>query len=50
MCLFNMKNKIAADRKHKSRLVFAHFFEKQLHYKVNSYPLTQNNRFITLGT
>ena len=31
----NMKNKMGADRKQKSRLVFALFFEKRLHYKVN---------------
>ena len=31
----NMKNKMAADRKHKSRLIFVRFLEKQLHFKVN---------------
>ena len=34
----NMTNKMAADRKQKSRLVFAQSFEKRLHYKVNNYP------------
>ena len=32
------------------RLVFDDLLQQLLHFKVNNYPLTKINRFITLGT
>ena len=37
-----MKNKMAANRKQKSRLVFARLFEKRLHYKVKKQLMTKH--------
>ena len=37
-----MKNKMAADRKQKSRLVFVRLFEKRLHYKVKKQLMTKH--------
>ena len=31
----NIRNKMATDRKQEAMLVFARFFKKRLHYKVN---------------